>query len=183
MLVTNAEAKDPLEQVRRALRLRHALKRHPGVFDAINALLTLKRTAADLQGLIEGGLKQVDLSGGRLNVLMALHSSPNHMMALSDIGEYLVVTRPNITGLVDGLVSDGFVRRVDHPADRRMILAQLTERAVKFMDSFVPQHFRYVDDLMKCLTDAEQKQLVGLLDKIRARARATAAPEYRIVST
>ena len=48
-------------------------------------------------------------------------------MALSEIGDYLVVTRPNITGLIDGLVRDNFVERIDHPDDRRMVIARLTD--------------------------------------------------------
>jgi DNA-binding MarR family transcriptional regulator len=32
------------------------------------------------------------------------------------------------------------LRRIDHPEDRRVILAQLTDKAVRFLNWIVPQH-------------------------------------------
>src|SRR5271169_1659898 len=84
-------------------------------FDTVNAILTLKRTATDLENFAASYCKQAELSTGRLNVLMALNATPERAMALSEIGKYLVVTRPNVTGLIDGLVADGMVKRIDHP--------------------------------------------------------------------
>ena len=146
-------------------------------FDTINAILTLKRTATDLENFCGGYCKQANLSPGRLNVLMALNASPERAMSLSDIGEYLVVTRPNITGLIDGLVEDGLVKRIDHPEDRRMVLAQLTPAGREFMRKFVPFHHRQINAIMGVITRQEKRQLVALLDKLRARLRETEAPE------
>jgi DNA-binding MarR family transcriptional regulator len=145
-------------------------------FDTINAVLTLKRTATDLENFFAGYCKQADLSPGRLNVLMALNASPDKAMALSEIGEYLVVTRPNITGLIDGLVDDGLVKRVDHPDDRRMVLAQLTPAGREFMRTFVPFHHRALNAIMSVMTKQDKRQLVLLLDKLRAHLHEVSIP-------
>ncbi len=171
-------AADELQRVRDGVR-RYAKEYGQDVFDCINAILTVKRTAADLQNFADNACKQVDLSSGRLSVLMALNAAPDKTMALSDIGDYLVVTRPNITGLVDGLVRDGLVRRSDHPEDRRMILAQLTERGRDFMRWFVPQHFKNVKAVMSCMSIKEQRQLVVLLDKLRSHLQRVDQPTIR----
>lgn len=145
-------------------------------FDTVNAIVTLKRTATDLENFAAGYCKQADLSPGRMNVLMALNAAPEKAMALSEIGNYLVVTRPNITGLIDSLVADGLVKRVDHPEDRRMILAQLTAPGREFMRKFVPFHHRALNTIMSCMTKQEKRQLVALLDKVRARLRDIQVP-------
>jgi DNA-binding MarR family transcriptional regulator len=145
-------------------------------FDTINAVVTLKRTATDLESFAAGYCKQADLSPGRLNVLMALNASPDKAMALSEIGEYLVVTRPNITGLIDGLVSDGMVKRIDHPDDRRMVLAQLTQVGREFMRTFVPFHHRALNAIMSVMTKQDKRQLVALLDKLRAHLHEVNIP-------
>jgi MarR family 2-MHQ and catechol resistance regulon transcriptional repressor len=98
-------------------------------------------------------------------------------MALSEIGEYLIVTRPNVTGLIDALVEDGLVRRVNHPDDRRMILAQLTQAGRDFVRKFVPYHHRVINTLMAGMTKQEKRQLVALLDKLRARLRDVEIPQ------
>jgi DNA-binding MarR family transcriptional regulator len=81
------------------------------------------------------------------------------------------VTRANITGLVDGLVEDGLLRRIDHPDDRRVVLAQLTEKAVTFLTWFAPQHHKNIKHLMSVFTPEEKRQFVRLLDKLRAQMR------------
>ena len=136
-------------------------------FDTVNAILTLKRTATDLENFAAGYCKQADLSPGRLNVLMALNTMPEKAMALSEIGEYLV-----------GLVADGLVKRVDHPEDRRMVLAQLTPAGREFMRKFVPFHHRVLNTIMGSMTKQEKRQLVSLLDKLRARLREVQVPRF-----
>lgn len=144
-------------------------------FETVNTVLTLKRTSTDFENFISAYFKQYDLSPGRFNVLMSLFHAPNHTQTLSDLGEYLVVTRANITGLVDGLVEDGLIRRIDHPDDRRVILAQLTDKALRFLDWFVPQHLKNIKTLMSVFTSEEKSQLTGLLDRLRAHMQKLGA--------
>ena len=141
-------------------------------YDAVNLLLTLKRTAHEFNGLTESYCETVGLTPGRLAVLMVLNSSPEKAFPLSEIGDHLVVTRANITGLIDGLAREGLVRRIDHPQDRRMVLAQLTERGRKFLSVFAPQHHGKVKSFLSCLSSTEKRQLVALLDKLRGHVRS-----------
>jgi MarR family 2-MHQ and catechol resistance regulon transcriptional repressor len=108
---------------------------------------------------------------------MVLNAYPDKQMPLSEIGEYLVVSRPNITGLIDNLVDDGLVKRIHHPEDRRMILAQLTPQGREFMRKFVPFHFRVVNSAMAALSKTEKRQLVALLDKLRIHLREVDIPQ------
>ncbi len=146
-------------------------------YETVNALLTLKRTAADLENYSAEYLKKVDLSPGRLSVLMVLNAYPDKLMPLSEIGEHLVVSRPNITGLIDNLVDDGLVKRIHHSEDRRMILAQLTAQGKEFMRTFVPFHLRVVNTTMAALSKGEKRQLVQLLDKLRLHLREVDIPK------
>ena len=164
--------------------LREGLRRYCGShdfadYDAVNLLLTLKRTAHEFNGFTESYCEAVGLTPGRLNVLMVLNANPDKTFPLSELGDHLVVTRANITGLIDGLVRDGFVRRIDHPQDRRMVLAQLTDKGRKFLSWFAPQHHANLKKFLGCLSHAEKRQLVGLLDKLRAHIRAQRVEKQR----
>lgn len=148
-------------------------------YDCVNLIITLKRTAHEFNNFTEDYCEAVGLTPGRLNVLMILNSRPDKMFPLSELGEYLVVTRANITGLIDGLVRDGLVRRVDHPQDRRMVLAQLTEKGRKFMAWFAPRHHQKVKNFLGGLSQTEKRQLVALLDKLRAHLRTQRVEKQR----
>lgn len=47
--------------------------------------------------------------------------------AASKVAEWLAVSRPSLTALVDGLVEQGWVERKEHPSDRRSVLHHLTK--------------------------------------------------------
>jgi DNA-binding MarR family transcriptional regulator len=145
-------------------------------FDTVNALLTLKRTAAELENFSAEYCKLANLSPGRLSVLMVLNAYADREMPLSEIGEYMSVSRPNITGLIDGLAEDGLVKRIHHPDDRRVILAQLTQQGKEFMRKFVPFHYRVVQRAMSALSRHEKRQLVALLDKLRVHLHNVEIP-------
>jgi len=166
----------PLEQAEDLKSLRLGIASHCKAFgdcdyESVNAIVTLKRTSAEFEYFISAYFKQYDLSPGRFNVLMSLFSTPNHTRSLSDLGDYLVVTRANITGLVDGLVEDGMLLRIDHPDDRRVVLAQLTDKDVKFLEWFAPIHLRNIKKLMECFTSDEKRDFIALLDKLRGQMR------------
>lgn len=172
---TEAEAPADMAPLRRGIA--GTCERFSGCdYDTVNALLTLKRTAADLENLSAEYCKQVDLSPGRLSVLMVLNTYPEKQIPLSEIGQHLVVSRPNITGLIDSLVDDGLVKRINHPEDRRMVLAHLTPQGREFMRKFVPFHLRLVNSAMAALTRNEKRQLVALLDKLRVHLHGVKIP-------
>ncbi|HXW77602.1 MAG TPA: MarR family transcriptional regulator [Candidatus Eremiobacteraceae bacterium] len=142
-------------------------------YDSVNAILTIKRTAMEFENFSAVYFRQYGLSPGRFNVLMALFGLPDHTQSLSDLGDYLVVTRANITGLVDGLVEDGFLRRLDHPDDRRVVLAQLTPKAIEFLNWFAPLHHQNIKTLLAPFSTKEKREVVAFCDKLRAQLRST----------
>lgn len=67
------------------------------------------------------------LSEMRLGILFMLRHAGDSM-PLGTLAAKLHVSPRNVTGLVDNLERDGLVVRVPDPADRRSVLARLTER-------------------------------------------------------
>ena len=102
-----------------------------------------------------------------MNVLGILCRNKPEGIPLHELSLYLTVTRANITGLIDTLVRKGLVRRVDHPTDRRVCLAQVTPQGKKWLDGFLPGHFKAIQQILLPLTKKEKVQLVELLLKVR----------------
>jgi DNA-binding MarR family transcriptional regulator len=86
----------------------------------------------------------------------------------SEIGDQLVVTRGNMTGLVKGLVRDKLVRRVRKPGDRRAHDLELTERGRGLVFAYLPHHFGALAKNIAGLTPDEALTLARLLHKLRA---------------
>ena len=81
---------------------------------------------AVLGGRIEKALEELDLSLAKLKVLSYLAES-RQSLALSEIAAKLNCVRSNVTQLVDRLETEGLVRRLYDPSDRRTVRAELTE--------------------------------------------------------
>jgi MarR family 2-MHQ and catechol resistance regulon transcriptional repressor len=107
------------------------------------------------------------LSKSTLNVLMVLRHADPEGMLLHDLGELLLVSRANVTGLIDHLEQKGYVRRVVDEQDRRARFARLTAKGEHLLDRFLPVHFRKLAGLLCGLTEDEKKQLIDLLRKAR----------------
>lgn len=75
-----------------------------------------------------------------------------------------------MTGLIDTLERDDFVKRVPDPADRRMMSVVLTPKATQLLRGLLPGHFQLMIALTCTLSEPERQTLVRLLNKIIEQA-------------
>jgi DNA-binding MarR family transcriptional regulator len=95
--------------------------------DVHEALGALRLAAKQIHDAMERFAESHGLSESRLKVLTRLYHSPDHRLPLGALAEGLNVTPRTMTDIVDVLERDGLVRRSPDPADRRSILAVITE--------------------------------------------------------
>ena len=93
------------------------------------------------------------------------------------LSEVMRVSPRNLTGLVDALVTDGFVTREAHPRDRRATLVTFTERGQQAADTLARQQRELADELFAGVTEesvaqlvAEVRPIVGVLSRRGAGA-------------
>ncbi len=86
---------------------------------------SLMQAAHAVEAQLEAALAQVELSGARLAALTHLVEA-GEPVPLGELAEQCACVRSNITQLVDRLEADQLVQRVDDPADRRSLRAQIT---------------------------------------------------------
>jgi MarR family 2-MHQ and catechol resistance regulon transcriptional repressor len=134
-------------------------------------VFNLLRTCAHISPYLDRNLRDMRLTGSQFNVLLLLHGQEG-ALPLGEIGRRLVVTKANVTGLVDRLEEKGFVRRATCD-DRRVTMACLTEQGARVVDDFLPAHEKLLGKLVDCLTKTEKRNLSALLTKLRQGLRAT----------
>jgi MarR family 2-MHQ and catechol resistance regulon transcriptional repressor len=116
------------------------------------------------------------LSKSSLNILMLLRHGPREGLQLHELGELLLVSRANITGVVDSLEDKGWVERSVDPTDRRVRYAHITSKAEALLDEFMPVHYRHLAALFQDLTPEEKETVSVLLRKARrSMAKHTSA--------
>jgi DNA-binding MarR family transcriptional regulator len=134
---------------------------------ATEAFLHLLRTSTDISEVFDAIHASHNISQGRFVVLMLLSHDPERPANPGDLADRSNVTRATMTGLIDTLERDGFVKREHAPDDRRMMSVRLTDEGRAFLDKILPEHFRRIASLMSRLTEAERKTLVALMGKIQ----------------
>ena len=153
---------------------------------AAEAYLHLLLTGDDVFAVTERGLSDRSISHGRFGVLMLLWGStrprtaelavaedcPSGPRTPAELADAAGVTRATMTGLIDTLERDGLVKREPDPDDRRMMSVLLTPKGEKFLNEFLPGHFKLISELMAPLSESERKTLVKLLVKIQGHAIA-----------
>src|SRR6478609_7576681 len=111
------------------------------------------------------------LSEAQFNVLNVLGPEPAGLSqrALSDV---LVVDRSNITGLLDRMEQAGWVRRTDHPSDRRVYLVTLTAEGRKLWLKVLPEYIAAVRRVTAAVSAADLKRTLGTLQQLETATRA-----------
>jgi len=89
-------------------------------------IFSLIAAAHALEAKLESALNRAGLSTPKFSVLSQLVSE-EASMSLSELASRLSCVRSNMTQLVDRLEAEGLARRVDDPADRRGVKAEITE--------------------------------------------------------
>lgn len=106
------------------------------------------------------------VSFARMKLLGVLHSGGAKIM--SELGDELGVTARNVTALVDGLESEGLVRRVPHATDRRATVIELTPVGAEHGREMASgTQMEAIADLFRGLSADEQRQLLGLVGKLQ----------------
>jgi MarR family 2-MHQ and catechol resistance regulon transcriptional repressor len=130
----------------------------------------LLKTNSYLSHFIDAGLRQERVTASQFNVLLVLQSAGDEGMLMGAIGERLVVTKSNVTGLIDRMERQGLVVRGRH-RDRRATVVRLTKAAVDLLKATLPRHADLLAELSGSLTDTEKRTLVRLHSKLRRALR------------
>jgi DNA-binding MarR family transcriptional regulator len=134
---------------------------------ATGLLPLLHRAGVAVAERIEASLEPWGLSLAKLRALEQLDAAPAGM-PLGHLAERLACVKSNVTQLVDRLEADGLVRREPNPADRRCVVATLTERGRASYRSARAAREQAEREVMGRLSDGDRARLVQLLARLAA---------------
>ena len=125
--------------------------------------IRLLRASRLIEGVARERLKsQFNATLPRFDVMAALYRQPDGML-MSEISRFLMVSNGNVTGIVDRLVSDGFVVRSQRNGDRRTSFISLTRKGGSVFAEMASAHEKWVDELLNGVTARDADQLSAKL--------------------
>ncbi|HZX25809.1 MAG TPA: MarR family transcriptional regulator [Telluria sp.] len=107
------------------------------------------------------------------DVLWALERAPERRLRMHELADGMVLSRSNLTRLVDRLGEAGLLRRETDPADRRGAFAVLEPKGEELRRRMWPVYAAAIRELYDAHLDAEEQKVLGAaLRKLIAAARA-----------
>jgi DNA-binding MarR family transcriptional regulator len=78
--------------------------------------------------------------------LFLLGALSNHgVLSMTEIGCHLAVPKPHVTNMIDKLIADNLVERLDDPTDRRIVKIRITDKGIEDFNAIkmeISQGFR-----------------------------------------
>jgi MarR family transcriptional regulator, 2-MHQ and catechol-resistance regulon repressor len=143
-------------------------KHYPGASPtATEAAMNLVRTADLLVKRISDLVQPFGLSPSSA-LALSIIADAEAPLPPNEIAERLIISRATITGLLDSLERRGYVRRMPHSSDRRMLLIEPTESGRSIANEFRLVVHRQQKEWMAALTELEQGQLVDTLHRLQS---------------
>ena len=130
--------------------------------------IRLLRVARIVENELRDRLKRdFDTTLPRFDVMSALHRQPDGML-MSDLSRFLLVSNGNVTGIVDRLVSDGFVVRSNREGDRRTSIVRLTTEGSSRFVAMAAAHEAWIDELLRDIGEDDAARLSSMLKAFRS---------------
>ena len=113
---------------------------------------------------LQDDLEKLQLTSPQFYVLATIGYAGG--LPFGEIGEKMMVTVSNLTGIVDRLEEKGLVARERDAHDRRVIRVRLTEKGAKLYKNTIPLFEKSISQFFSPLDKSQQKELSSLLRKL-----------------
>ena len=103
------------------------------------------------------------------NVLRILSRAESKACKQNEISRLMLVSRANITGLVDSLSRQLLVERISDPNDRRVNMIKILPKGEKLLEDLLPGYYKHMHEVCSVFTEKEKKIFNDLLKRLRNR--------------
>jgi len=132
------------------------------------AYFNLLKTGSWVERKVKETLKAFNLTHAQLNTLYILFDNDPEPVSANELKKKILVSNPDVTRLLDRLVTKGYVIRETCPENRRKIDISLTDSGKKlFVEAHNAAKLAVGDFFKNNITEDEAKELRRILHKIR----------------
>lgn len=136
--------------------------RKPAISDHLAYLLA--QANREINRHLESRLRKEGVPVEQWRVLMILADGKGHSMG--DLANAVLLNHPTLTKMVDRLVSDALVYRVQDPSDRRRVLMHLSDRGKALAKRLSSLAERQEADIIQSYGNKSTSELKRLLESL-----------------
>ncbi len=141
---------------------------HQGKFSSNGqkAVLNVMFTYGWLTEKIKNVLAPENITPQQYNILRILRGSAPQPLSTLQIRERMLDRMSDTSRIVDRLVAKQLVKKVTNNKDRRLVDVTITDKGQALLKKLDVQ-IKYIDEILKNITDQEAETISNLLDKLR----------------
>ena len=140
---------------------------HGGVSLDEATFLSLQRTASVWMQALAQHLRPFNLTPTQYNVLRILRGTHPGSLTCGEIGERMVTAVPDVTRMVDRLVSSRLAWKARDEADGRVVQVEISSKGLELLSSLDDKVLAWLEALVSPLDGDERKTLCALSEKAR----------------
>jgi len=100
----------------------------------------------------------------KMETLRFIKKQGNPLM--KEVAEYLCITPPSATSIIDHLVESNFIARQVDKKDRRTVRLVITPKGEKILKQSLDQKIKHLEQILSKLNPKEQDNLIKILKKL-----------------
>lgn len=132
----------------------------------LKAFINLTFTYNHFSDLSKNILKKHQLTSQQFNVLKILKGSYPGSKTTGEVKKVMIDKSPDLTRLIDRLITKGLVERTNCPVDRRQVNLKINKAGINLINSIEPE-MHFFSKFLKKISIEEAKTLNNILDKWR----------------
>ena len=148
---------------------KHGAKYPEFNWPSVEMILNLVYSYDIISGHLTDQTSPFGITRAGFSVLMILSRSESKSCKQNEISQLMLVSRANITGLVDSLGRLGLVERTNDPHDRRVNIVKILPKGEKLLADLLPGYYKHIHEICSVFTAQEKKIFNELLSKLRNR--------------
>lgn len=102
-----------------------------------------------------------DVTLADYEVLVCLSLQPDRRMRMTELASLLGSTKSRLSHQMVRLEADGLIRRTRDPADKRGVVAEMTESGAELLEGAAPTHVEGVREHLIDLLSPEEQRVMG----------------------
>ncbi len=131
------------------------------------AMVSIMRTAAILDHVLQDALKEFGITPTQYNVLRILRGAGKDGLCGREVGERLVSRVPDVSRLLDRMEDLGLMTRERDASDRRHVTARIAPKGLKVLIEAEPTLRELEAQFMDGVPAESLEDLIATLDTIR----------------
>ena len=137
--------------------------------DSASAIRAIREAAAHVEHMLSRALEPHELTVAHYFVLQAMDEVKDEAMRCNELGKRLIGPAPDVTRLLDRLVSGGLVARYRDEIDRRVVHTSITGLGRVVLAAARPDVQRAEESALAELTLESRQLLTSLLRDVKRR--------------